>query len=287
MDISGLDIHPQSWQSCDAALRQYLNGLAELFRAHLDGNFVGVYLHGSLAMGSYFPPKSDMDVIAVAAQSLDAASARALSREIAYYSDKCPTLGNLECSLITRETARNVPAEMPYELHFSTAWYSRILNDEVEYGVHQTDGDLPAHLLTLKRRGLCLKGEPIDAVFGEVRWADFLTAILDDFDWLVEGENICESPFYCVLNICRVLQALTERNEKVLSKYEGALWGLANLPAAHAGVIRRALAVYADKRPLTESQRRTGGVEWDTAALLAFRDYARVQTERSVSEKSV
>ena len=70
---------------------------------------------------------------------------------------------------------------------------------------------------------------------------------------------------------------MTEKNEKILSKYEGALWGLAKLPAAHAEVIRRALAVYADKRPLTEAQRRTGGVAWNTAALLAFRDYARAQ----------
>ena len=52
---------PQSWPNCDKAIYAYINGFVELLKSKLADTLVGVYLHGSLAMNSYFPPKSDME----------------------------------------------------------------------------------------------------------------------------------------------------------------------------------------------------------------------------------
>ena len=218
-----INTKPQAWPDCDKAIHSYITGFVDLLKDKLESNLVGVYLHGSLAMGSYFPPKSDMDFIIVTDNKLDAELAKSLNTSIAGYAEARPTIGSIECSVITIQTARDVPEKMPYELHYSEAWHERILKDAVSYGVEQFDSDLPAHLMCVKKSGICLCRMAIDDVFGEVSWRNFLLSVMDDFNWIVEGENICESPYYGVLNICRVMQILIDGNEKYLSKYEGAV----------------------------------------------------------------
>jgi len=246
-----------------------------MLKVKLEYRLVGVYLHGSLAMGSYFPPKSDMDFIIVTNNKLDTDLAKSLNISIAGYAETRPTIGSIECSVIPIQTARDVPTMMPYELHYSEAWHERILKDAVSYGVEQFDTDLPAHLMCIKKHGICLCGMAINDVFGEVSWRNFLLSVMDDFNWIVEGENICESPYYGVLNICRVLQILIDGDMKYLSKYEGAIWGIENLPDEHILLIQSALAIYSSDEPINECDRKTGGLTWDKTALLSFRDYAR------------
>lgn len=274
-----LIVKPESWAGCDEVIRKYINGLTGLFKLRLGEDLVGVYLHGSLAMGSYFPPKSDIDLLVIVKQSLEAGFAKELNLSIAKYAEKRPTVGSIELSVITLETAHTVPAEMPYELYYSEMWHRRILDNQVEYGKRLIDPDLPAHLMCVKRRGVCLYGKAIEEVFGEVEWQNFIMAVLDDFDWIVANENICESPYYCILNICRVLQALKEKNRKVLSKYEGGIWGIENLPGEFQILIQKALRVYSSNTLINGDERKTGGVTWDASALLAFRDYARRERE--------
>jgi streptomycin 3"-adenylyltransferase len=261
---------PQSWPDCDEAVYNYITGFVELLKEKLESRLTGVYLHGSLAMGSYFPPKSDMDFIIVSEDKLDAELAKSLNTSIAEYAKTRPTIGSIECSVITLQTARDVPEQMPYELHYSES----CLNDAATYGNVKYDSDLPAHLMCIKKRGICLCGMAIDDVFGEVSWRNFLLSVMDDFNWIVEGENICESTYYGVLNICRVLQIIDDGNEKYLSKYEGAVWGVKNLPDELIPLIQKALEVYASNEPIDAREQKTGGVIWNKSALLSFRDYA-------------
>jgi streptomycin 3"-adenylyltransferase len=275
--VRGMVNGPQSWMDCDEEIRRYVMGLVGMMRYRLDDNLAGVYLHGSLAMGSYFPPKSDIDLIIVVYNSLDAGFAGSLNRSIAEYAEKRPTVGSIELSIITHETAQTVPHQMPYELHYSEAVHRMVLEDRMEYSKRIVDPDLPAHLMCVRKRGVCLYGKPVDEVFGEVDWQDFMQSVLADFDWIVADENICGSPYYSILNICRVLQMLQEHGRQVLSKYEGGLWGIRNLPQEYAALVEKALEVYMSDKLVNDAERKTGGVPWDRSELLAFRDYARNQ----------
>ena len=266
---------PQSWPNCDKAIYAYINGFVELLKDKLADNLVGVYLHGSLAMNSYFPPKSDMDFIIVVSEKLGPVLAGALNMAIARYAEIRPTIGCIELSIITLNTARKAPELTPYELHYSEMWHEQILDGTVSYKTEQFDFDLPAHLMCVKKRGICLYGMAIDNVFGEVGWQSFLMSVMDDFSWIVDNENICESPYYGVLNICRVLQIIFEQNKKYLSKYEGAIWAIEHLPSEFTSLVQKALEVYASDKVIDESERKNGGVDWDTTALMAFRDYAK------------
>lgn len=266
---------PQKWPDCDEPIRNYIAQFVELMKQALDDRLIGVYLHGSLAMGSYYPPKSDMDLIAIVSQHMEAQTAEQLLFNIALFSELRPTLGNIEFSAITASAAQSIPNPMPYEIHYSSDWHDRILRHDVQYQDDQFDSDLFAHLMCLKKRGVCLYGQPIAEALGDVRWNDFMFAVLDDLDWILGDENITESPFYCILNICRAFQLLVTKQQNAFSKDEGALWGLTAFPEDYTGLIQKALDVYHSERPLQEAERRSGGVPWNHRELLAFRDYAR------------
>ncbi|MEF3302558.1 aminoglycoside adenylyltransferase domain-containing protein [Paenibacillus sp. GYB003] len=271
---------PQRWPDCDADLKRFVDHLVDRLAGELERRLTGVYLHGSLAMGSYYRPKSDIDLIVVVDGKLPSELAESVGISIANAAAGRPTLGGVELSAITADTAKRVPAPIPFEIHYSPSWHERILNREVDYSRERTDPDLFSNLTYVVQRGVCVYGEPIADVFGQVDWKHFMESVLDDFNWILEDEHLVETPFYGVLNVCRVLRLLAENDRSVQSKDEGGEWGLGALPAEHRPLIRRALDVYRSPVAVTEERRRTGGLEWDRAALLAFRDFARSEMRK-------
>ena len=274
----------QHWDNCDEDFKLFTLELVKKLKSLLDNMLTGVYLHGSLAMGSYYRPKSDIDLIVVVDTALDAALAEQVGVMIATHACQRPTLGNGERSVITADTARHVPIPTPFEVHYSSQWHDRILRGKVDYSCRRTDSDLCSHLMYVTKRGIRLFGKPIHEVFGKVEWEDFMVSVLSDGHWILEGSNILKTPYYGVLNICRILQLLSQDTQEVHSKDEGGGWALAHLPARYHSVIRQALDVYRSAEAVTEEQRQTGGKIWNTDPLLALRDFARLQIERVTSK---
>ncbi|MBW8351096.1 DUF4111 domain-containing protein [Bacillus sp. IITD106] len=266
---------PQSWENCDKDIKMFIMSLTKKIEEILDTNLIGIYLHGSLSMGSYYRPKSDIDIIVVVGHKLDNEMAQKVGILIATEAKNRPTMGDIELSIITKEVAKQVPDPTPYELHYSTQWAEKILNHEVDYSLEMTDSDLPSHLTYVLQRGICLYGQPIQGVFGQYPWKSFMNSVMDDLEWILEDDNILESPYYSILNICRVFQLVSENNQTVHSKNEGGEWGLVHLPQKFHPLIQQALDVYRSSEIVSEEQRKTGGREWNPSALHAFRDYAR------------
>lgn len=265
----------QSWENCDADIKQFVLDLVNVLENELGDNLIGIYLHGSLAMGCYYRPKSDLDIIVVAQNRIGGEVAKQAGIAIAKQADKRPTTGNVELSIITADTAKHIPVPVPFELHYSTEWHDKALNGNIEYNSSKTDIDLLSHLMYVQQRGVVLTGKSLQEVFGEYDWQHFMDAVIDDFEWILEDEHIVETPFYGVLNICRVLQLISENSKTVHSKDEGGEWGLENLPAEFRPLIQKALDVYRSSDDVNEAERRTGGQDWNKNKLLAFRDYAR------------
>ncbi len=84
-----------------------------------------------------------------------------------------------------------------------------------------------------RARGVALLGPPPASLIGEVPHETFLDAVMDDARWIMKG-GIVESPFYGVLNLCRVLQLRLDEPELPPSKEEGAMWARV-LPIRRAG----------------------------------------------------
>ncbi|GAB2571838.1 aminoglycoside adenylyltransferase domain-containing protein [Gracilibacillus alcaliphilus] len=266
---------PQKWPQVNSEIKDYVDQLVALLQSHLKQQLAGVYLHGSLATGSYYFPKSDIDILVVVTEPLVPDLAKKVSISIAKYSDLRPSIGDIELSVITADTAKHIPKPIPYQLHYSSSWRDRILNGDMQYGNEAFDTDLYVHLVYVKKRGYCLVGQPIDVVFGDVDWDDFMFGVLDDLEWILEKEHILESPYYGILNMCRSFQLLSKNVQIVYSKDEGGEWGLAHLPEAFHPLIQMTLSIYRSSEAVEESDRETGGLEWNREELLALRDYAR------------
>lgn len=54
-----------SWATCPNAVRAQAEGLVDDLRALVGASLVGVYLHGSLAMGCFNPARGHIDLLVV------------------------------------------------------------------------------------------------------------------------------------------------------------------------------------------------------------------------------
>ena len=226
---------------CEGLLRALVDASGEAFGASL----VGVYLHGSLAMGCFNPGCSDIDLMVVVNRApTDGVKRRYMDRIVAL-NEMAPAKG-IEMSVVLRDVCRPFVYPTPFELHFSAThleWYRRDPDDYVR-NMRGADRDLAAHFTIIRRRGLALVGPEPAEVFGEVPQADYLDSIWRD----VEGarEDVRLDPVYVILNLCRVLAFA--RDGAVLSKREGGEWGRKNLPAQWRGLVSGALEAYNEGR---------------------------------------
>ncbi len=207
----------------------------------LEENLVGVYLHGSLAMGCFNPKKSDIDLLVVACGELTHEQKLQFMRRVVELNESAPPKG-LELSVVRAEYLRPFVYPTPYELHFSPTHLDRYCRDPDEYArnFHGVDPDLAAHVTITNRYGVTLCGRPIPEVFGEVPRECYLDSIRLDVE--NAADDIVRDPVYITLNICRV--AAYAECGLVLSKSDGGRWGLSNLPRRLRPLVEMALSCY-------------------------------------------
>lgn len=218
-----------------------LKRFTEMSKQILGSNLVGVYLHGSAAMGCFNRKKSDLDLILIIEGDISDMVKMEFMRHVVGLNEEAPEKG-FELSVVKREYCNPFIYPTPYELHFSVVHLKCFLDDPIDYvkKMKGTDKDLAAHFTIIRKYGIVLYGEDIDRVFGAVPRDDYIDSILYDIDGAC-GE-ILENPVYFTLNLCRVMAYL--REGKVLSKRAGGEWGLDELPHRFHGMIRDALHSY-------------------------------------------
>lgn len=204
----------------------------------------GIYLHGSSAMNSFVPGRSDIDLILVVREKLPLKSKRAL----AYYllehsSDPYP----FDVTIL--HEAILFPWQYPttYDFYFSERERGRIERDLRGKGWQQWDHnygftyDLAAHLTVLHERGHVLFGQPIEYTFPAIPSADYLDSINR---MAAEAcDKMMLDPVNAILTHCRVFHYMVEH--RPTSKIEAAKWGLWYLHKhIDTSVLKDALAFY-------------------------------------------
>lgn len=229
----------------------------EEYQVVLGENLSGIYVHGSLAFGCFNPFKSDIDFIVVVNEPPTLEQKQALVQTLLRLNPEATKKG-FEMSVVLLRDCLNFSHPMPFELHFSNMHLKRAVENLPEYcrTMHGKDPDLAAHFTVIRHVGIVLCGKPIDEVFGDVPKAAYLDSIITDIE---NAENEIENnPVYLILNLCRVLAYI--RDGIVVSKTDGAKWGLAHLPSEYAALIHKAL----------ESYTSDGEFKADTPALRQF-----------------
>lgn len=237
-------------------VNQLLDEIVDTMKRLLGDNLVGVYLHGSLAMGSFNPNSSDIDFLVVTKSRLSLELRRSLATAMIALARYAPAKG-IEMSVLTVETLKNFKYPTPYEFHFSNVWIERYQNDAVDLtDDDKVDADLAAHLTITKAHGAVLYGEQISAVFPDIPPRYYTDSIIADAKSILE--DMTSEPVYNVLNLCRVWAYLDEGT--ITSKKEVGEWSLQRATPFQKGVIEQALAEYAG----------VNSSPWDKDALCRF-----------------
>lgn len=222
-------------------VQELLDKLVSHCRHIFTDNLVGIYLHGSMAMGCFNPIKSDVDILIVVDNTPNDLQKEQFMDDIILLNNQAPAKG-IEMSLVRSENCKNFIYPTPFDLHFSNLhlnWYKNNPKDYIEH-MKGTDPDLAAHFVITKHRGIVLYGKEISDVFGEIPSEAYLDSIKSD----VAGanEDVHDNPVYIILNLCRVLAYV--QDGLVLSKKEGGEWGIQNIDSTYQGLIRNALDCY-------------------------------------------
>lgn len=225
-----------------------LNRFTHVSQSTFGPNLLGVYLHGSLAMGCFNPQNSDIDLLLVVDTEPSDADKLAFMEQVISMNDEAPAKG-LELSVVTRDAVMPFRYPTPFVLHFSPMhldWFQRDPNGYVQH-MKGEDPDLAAHCTILRKYGVVLYGAPIADTFGEVPKDAYLDSIWQDVS--SAEEDILRDPMYITLNLCRVLAYV--RDGLILSKQAGGTWGLSHLPENHHPLIQQALSCYAADSTMT------------------------------------
>jgi hypothetical protein len=261
-------------------LKAFVKGVVDDMESHVGDRLVAVLLHGSLAIGSFYPPKSDVDLIVIVSGLADQQASRVYDLFEDHHARR-PYAGGLEVSVIRSRDAKFPKHPLPYLVHFSetTAGFQAYRD-----GYPPTDQDLIAHLTVAKHRGISLFGPQPACLIGELSWTDYLSSVSADIEWILEDQNILRSPYYGVLNLCRWAMMRETQERIVRSKEEAGVWGLSHLPTFTEEVVGQALTTYRSSEwPCSREERQTAGGPWDRQNLIRFRDYMRSRHEGAVT----
>jgi predicted nucleotidyltransferase len=223
------------WNTCPEETKQQVQRLLSELTNQLDGNLIGIYLHGSLALGCFNPSSSDIDLLMALAHLLLSISG---------------VPHTIEISFLRQDNKIPWMYPTPFELHYSEEWRERFRKDLISGNWKhlseqpQADTDLAAHIAVTRHRGICLWGTPPEKVFPDIPPKDFLASVVSDLEWTLE--RLDQISVTGVLNSCRTYAYLQER--RICSKEEGAAWALNVLPVEFHPVVEMAREIYCNQR---------------------------------------
>ena len=213
----------------DPALGAYPAAVAAGLTGVLGPALIGVYLHGSGALGGWSPERSDVDLLGVVARPLERRAKKVISARVNHPSLACPAPAGLELSLVTAAVAADPPKRPPFELHLSTGPSPQTHLG----GPDATDPDLLLHFAVCRRAGVAVAGPDPVGVFAEPPRAWLLERAAAELRWAVRHGTFA----YRVLTACRAWRYLED--DVLGSKVESGRWARLRLADPTAGSASR------------------------------------------------
>lgn len=214
----------------------------EWIKEILQDNYVGVYFHGSLRLGSFNPNRSDLDFIIVVKNKLSSEVKEQIWDKMLENEKLFPKKG-FEFSVVLEENCKNIKHPIAYELHGSEAWIDRYKKDKslVINDDYKVDSDLASHFNVINVPNDSMDfGKPSKEVFEKVPKEIVIDSNYGDTLECVD--EIINNPVYCVLNLCRFYALIKE--DLTLSKYDGGRWALENMGSNYNDIIKTAMNDY-------------------------------------------
>jgi hypothetical protein len=204
----------------------------------LSNNFVGAYLHGSIAFPEYNPESGDIDFYVVVRRPLNKGEIKSLDRLHRSLAAKFAFGRKLDGFYIPRATAprKENPKNLVYGAH---GRIHRAGSDDA-WALHREHFARSAYIR--------LAGPSTDGIFARASWPEIRSAL---YAQLVYARKIIDSdPWWSVLNLSRLVYSFNS-GRIAISKLESAQWALKGLPSKWRPIIKSAIKTYkgiADRR---------------------------------------
>jgi predicted nucleotidyltransferase len=233
-------------QFIPADVRPCVDALVTQYEQNLYDNLLGIYIHGSIAMGCFNPQSSDIDVLVTVNGPLQPETKQALANAHIALSNEYKK--KVELSVVTSDALNDFVYPTPYEFHYGDELKLAYTEGTFDFSTNRTDHDLAAHFVITKHAGITIRGEQAQNAFPEVPYVAYLDSMARDAEWCFNNimnftpDGTCPVPTYAVLNLCRVL-AIIDAGQ-VTSKRSGGEWALDFVPNQFRPVIQEALNEY-------------------------------------------
>jgi streptomycin 3"-adenylyltransferase len=225
------------WPQAPARVRSQIDGIVAGLEVAMGEELVGLYLHGSLALGSFNPEVSDVDLLAVARRKLILEEKAELATLFAEWSGRpC----KIELHVLAETELHPWRHPLPFDFHWGESWREAFEADLEEALSRQrlADPDLAAHVTVTIRHGVALVGPAPQDVLPDLPWPDYVDSLVADLAWALDTE--WPNALYRVLSPARIWATLATRD--VHSKDSGAAWALERLPTDLRPLLARGLA---------------------------------------------
>lgn len=236
------DRRGQSVGDADRDIRQYLIRVAATIGDALHDGLVGLYVHGSLAAGTFRRERSNIDLLAVAARYLLPNERAQVARNLVLLSDARPVPADIDVAVLREADVRTYVHPMPYQVRYRADLHEPIRRGRVDYERNAHDATLAGDILSARERGVVLVGPPAERVFGPVPWHAYVAGLQEEF--LATGRDLAQRPLTAILAACRVLYGTSEREMHRLPKDQAAAWALERIPDEFRSVVNDALQLY-------------------------------------------
>jgi predicted nucleotidyltransferase len=254
----------------------FLDRLTILFQDELRDNLIGIYLHGSLAMGCYNPHKSDIDFLVVVNEKLTPVNNSRIAKLALSLHDEMSNERGIEFTIILETYLKKFVYPTPFEFHYSEYHREKYRTNENYLCGGFEDEDLASQIVVAYERGLTLYGKPLSALYEPIDSKYYIASILHDVEGAAEEiiSNPPEylTPMYLTLNLCRVLYYIKEGI--ISSKREGGEWGLKNLPHKYQLLIEQCLNEYNGE---------TGNSEYISQDFFEFNEFMIKEIKQDIS----
>lgn len=224
-------------------VKEQIRNVTDIWLKCIGESAVGIYLHGSIALNCFVEGVSDIDILVICNRRLTREERLIISSNIIEIDCKPSPL---EMSAVWINDLNPWKSPTPCQFHYSDSWtehYKNLLNGNIKdsFIVDEDfcDADIACHAHLTHQSGICIYGSPIKEVFPIIPEHDFWNSI---------SSNISEYDFqaynlrYFASNILILGRILSYKIEKrILSKYDGALWTLDNVPEPLRYIIDNAI----------------------------------------------
>jgi streptomycin 3"-adenylyltransferase len=236
----------KNYHTTSTEVKEQIDSVCDIWLKYLGDSVLGIYIHGSLVLDCFHEESSDIDILIVTSRKVSRDERLHIAKETILIDQKpCP----LEMSAIWIKDLTPWKHPMPCQFHYSDYWtktYVNLIESESEshfiLDEDFEDADIASHIHVTNQSGICIYGKPIHEIFPVIPEEDFWRSISNDVD---DYDFNAYNPKYFVSNILILGRILSYKKlKRVLSKYDSALWTLANVPLKYNYIINNALRVW-------------------------------------------